>query len=288
MAGAQPASNIPPGLSFLAGRSNLLLRVLSSLVLAPLAVAAAWTGGLTFLIFWAAAALLVLWEWDTLVCERDRNSVLLTGAAALVAAATLLAFGRTGIAIALIVLGLFGVAALASRVRRRWCAAGLAYAATLMIAPVLLRNDPVLGFVVLVFLFVVVWATDIAAYVVGRVLGGPKLMPAVSPNKTWSGAIGGALASMIGGMVVAHLSGFGNLVAPAVLALLLSIVSQSGDLLESAIKRRFGAKDTSALIPGHGGLMDRLDGFVAAALAGALIGLWHGGFDAPARGLMVW
>lgn len=288
MAGAQPASNIPPGLSFLTGRSNLLLRVLSSLVMAPLAVAAAWAGGLTFLIFWAAAALLVLWEWDTLVCERDRNSVLLTGAAALVAAAALIAYGRTGVAIALIVLGLFGVVGLASRVRRRWCAAGLTYAATLMIAPVLLRSDAKLGFVVLLFLFVVVWATDITAYVVGRGLGGPKLVPTVSPNKTWSGAVGGAVAAMIGGVVVAHLAGLANLAAPAVLALVLSIASQGGDLLESAIKRRFGAKDASALIPGHGGLMDRLDGFVAAALAGALIGLSHGGLDAPARGLMVW
>jgi phosphatidate cytidylyltransferase len=288
MGGAKPADNLPPGLSFLTGRSNLMLRVVSSLVLAPLAVAAAWAGGMAFLVFWAAAALLVLWEWDTLICEHDRNPVLLAGVGALAAAALLLAFDRDGIAIALIALGLLGVASLASRQRRRWCAAGLAYAAALLIAPVLLRDDPELGFVVMLFLFVVVWATDIAAYFISRAIGGPKLMPRVSPGKTWSGALGGALAAMIGGAAVAHFAGLGSPAGPAVLALLLSIVAQAGDLLESAIKRRFSAKDASALIPGHGGLMDRLDGFVAAALAGFLVGVVHGGLDAPARGLMVW
>jgi phosphatidate cytidylyltransferase len=158
----------------------------------------------------------------------------------------------------------------------------------LLIAPVLLRSDPRLGFAAIIFLFVIVWFTDITAYFVGRAIGGPKLMPRVSPNKTWSGAVGGTLAAVIGGVAVAQWAGIDGLVAAAVIALLLSVISQAGDLLESAIKRRFAAKDASQLIPGHGGLMDRLDGFVAAAFAGALIGLAHGGFDAPARGLMVW
>jgi phosphatidate cytidylyltransferase len=288
MAGAHPAGKTPSGLSFLAGRSNLMLRVLSSLVLAPLAVAAAYFGGVAFLVFWAVAALLVLWEWDTLVCEHDRNPVLLTGAVALAGASVLLAFNRPGVAVDLVVLGFLGVISLASQVRRQWCAGGLAYAATLLIAPVLLRNDASLGFTVIVFLFVVVWLTDITAYFVGRAAGGPKLLPRVSPNKTWSGAIGGTLAAVIGGVVVAQQASIGNLAATAVVALLLSVISQAGDLLESAVKRRFSAKDASGLIPGHGGLMDRLDGFVTAVSAGVLIGIAHGGLDAPARGLMVW
>jgi phosphatidate cytidylyltransferase len=169
-----------------------------------------------------------------------------------------------------------------------WCAGGLLYAAAILSAPVLLGSDADHGFAAIVFLFVVVWLTDIVAYFAGRAIGGPKLMPRVSPNKTWSGAIGGTLASVAGGVFVASQFGIGSLVAAALIALVLSIVSQAGDLAESAIKRRFDAKDASQLIPGHGGLMDRLDGFVAAAAAAALIGMAHGGFAAPARGLMIW
>jgi phosphatidate cytidylyltransferase len=138
------------------------------------------------------------------------------------------------------------------------------------------------------FLFVIVWLTDITAYFVGRAVGGPKLLPHISPNKTWSGAIGGTLAGMLGGVVVASQFGIRSLVAIAVIGSLLSAVSQAGDLFESAIKRKFNAKDASQLLPGHGGLMDRLDGFVAAAVAALLIGLAHGGLGAPSRGLMVW
>jgi phosphatidate cytidylyltransferase len=246
VAEAQPANEKPSGRPPVAGRSNLTLRIVSSLVLAPLAIAAAYFGGLVFAAFWAVAA------------------------------------------IALIALGCFGAAALAANVRRMWCATGLVYAAALLIAPVLLRRDASFGFAAILFLFVIVWLTDSTAYFVGRAMGGPKLMPRVSPNKTWSGAIAGTVASMIGGVIVASGFGLGGLAAVAIVALVLSVISQVGDLAESAVKRQFNAKDASQLIPGHGGLMDRLDGFVAAAVAGVLIGTAHSGFDAPARGLMVW
>lgn len=288
MAGAHPADEKPSGSPSLAGRSNLVLRIVSSLVLAPLAIAAAYFGGIAFTAFWAVAALAVLWEWDTLVCAHDRNAVLATGALAIAGAAALVALDRPGIAVILVALGFLSVATLASKARRVWCAAGLIYAAAVLIAPVLLRRDPALGFVAIVFLFVVVWLTDITAYFVGRAVGGPKLMSRVSPNKTWSGAIGGTVAGVIGGVAVAGQFGIAGLAATALVAFVLSVISQAGDLAESAIKRQFNAKDASQLIPGHGGLMDRLDGFVAAAAAGALIGMAHGGFDAPARGLMVW
>ncbi len=288
MTGVQPAGGKQPGLAVLAGRGNLLLRIVSSLLLAPIAIAAAYFGGMAFMAFWALAALAVLWEWDTLVCADDRNAVLATGAVAIAGAALLMALGRSGVAMALIALGFFAVAVLSSRLRRVWCAAGLVYAAALLIAPVLLRHDAVRGFAAILFLFAVVWLTDIAAYFAGRGIGGPKLMPRVSPNKTWSGAIGGTLAGVLGGVAVARGFGIESLAAVAAVALVLSVVSQAGDLAESAIKRHFNAKDASQLIPGHGGLMDRLDGFVAAAAVGAVIGIAHGGFDAPARGLMVW
>ena len=288
MAGAQPANENPSGPWSFAGHSNLLLRIVSSLVLAPIAIAAAYFGGIAFIAFWTIAAFAVLWEWDTLICAHDRNPVLATGALALTAAGLLLALDRSGIAIAVIGLGFFAVAALASKVRALWCAAGLVYAAAILIAPVLLRRDLSLGFAAILFLFVIVWLTDITAYFVGRAVGGPKLLPRVSPKKTWSGAIGGTLAGVAGGVILASQFGVDGLAPVAVVALVLSIVSQVGDLAESAIKRQFNAKDASQLIPGHGGLMDRLDGFVAAGAAGALIGIAHGGFDAPARGLMVW
>jgi phosphatidate cytidylyltransferase len=153
---------------------------------------------------------------------------------------------------------------------------------------VLLRSDPEFGFAALLFLFATVWATDVFAYLVGRKLGGPLLRPQVSPNKTWSGAIGGLGGGVAAGTLVAYASSGTKPVAAAVLALILSIVAQGGDLFESAVKRRFGAKDASSLIPGHGGVMDRLDGFLFAALVAVLIGIVRQGVAAPARGLLVW
>jgi phosphatidate cytidylyltransferase len=151
-----------------------------------------------------------------------------------------------------------------------------------------LRADDVLGFAVIVMLFAIVWTTDILGYFAGRAFGGPKLWPAISPKKTWSGAIAGALGAMIVAIAVSGLFGSFNKLAIVIVALLLSVLAQLGDFFESWVKRQFGAKDSSNLIPGHGGVMDRLDGFWAAALAGCLIGLLRGGFDAPARGLLVW
>ena len=267
MNGVQPSSETPRP----AGHNNLLLRIVSSLVLAPLAIAAAYLGGLPFLAFWAVAALLVLWEWDTLVYTDSRNAVLAMGVVVLVGTALLLALDRVGIAAALIALGALGLAGLSFASRPAWCVAGLGYAALLLIAPVLLRRDVELGFASIIYLFVIVWLTDIAAYFTGRAFGGPKLMPRVSPNKTWSGAIGGTVAAIVGGVIVARQAGAPTLAAAGAVAVVLSVVSQAGDLVESAIKRHFNAKDASQLIPGHGGLMDRLDGFIAAvAFAAAL------------------
>lgn len=230
-------------------RSNLALRVISSAVMAPATVLIAWIGGWLFVLFWAAAACIVLWEWSHLVigARPSRYS----------------AFAA-------------------------WMLAGLVYAGVLLLAPLWLRRDPALGFVALLFLFAVVWATDIAAYFAGRAIGGPKLWAAVSPNKTWSGALGGTLGGVAAGLAICFFAGLDLAPKLVLVALALSVASQAGDLLESAIKRHFGAKDASHLIPGHGGLMDRLDGFLTAGLLAAMVGLWRGGFDAAAQGLLVW
>ena len=196
--------------------------------------------------------------------------------------------GRPVTAILLVGLGVFAALIFAPRERRLWITAGIGYAGSMVLAPMLLRADDIDGLLAMVLLFAVVWTTDVLGYFAGRAFGGPKLMPAVSPKKTWSGAIAGTLGAMIVAVLIAALFGSFNRPAVALIALLLSVVAQLGDLMESWVKRQFGAKDASHLIPGHGGVMDRLDGFWAAALLGCLIGLARGGFDAPARGLLVW
>jgi phosphatidate cytidylyltransferase len=158
----------------------------------------------------------------------------------------------------------------------------------LLIAPAMLRRDPQWGLIALLFLFANVWATDIFAYFCGRAVGGPLLWPRVSPKKTWAGAVGGLAGGVAASVAVAYASGVGKLGIVGVMACVLSVLAQAGDLFESSVKRHFGAKDASHLIPGHGGLMDRLDGFIVAALAALLIGIVHQGIAAPARGLLVW
>jgi phosphatidate cytidylyltransferase len=137
-------------------------------------------------------------------------------------------------------------------------------------------------------LFAIVWGTDTIAYFLGRAIGGAKLMPQVSPKKTWTGALAGTAAAIVAGLIVARAASLTGTFAIAMLATVLSVFAQGGDLLESFLKRRFGTKDSSRLIPGHGGLMDRLDGFVAAGIIAVLIGVARGGFEAPGRGLLVW
>ncbi len=267
---------------------ELALRVASALVLAPLAIGTAYLGGWPFVAFWSVAALIVFWEWSSLMGGADRRSVLMTGGAGLALALALAGAHRFRSAIIVLAMGALGAAALSGRGQRGWAACGVFYAGAIGIAPVLLRADDAYGFTAVLLLFAVVWMTDIAAYFAGRAIGGPLLMPRVSPKKTWSGAIAGLAAAVIAAVVVAKTAGLSGLPAIAIIAVLLSAVSQAGDLFESALKRKFGAKDSGHLIPGHGGLMDRLDGFVAAAFVALLIGLVRGGWETPARGLLLW
>lgn len=277
-----------PGARAPVGWSNLALRVASALVLAPVAVLAAYAGGLPFALFWGLAAIAVLWEWITLV-SGPGHKVMFSSCAAAIAVATMLAWlSRPVVALFLVGLGALSAAIFASEGRRTWVTAGIVYAGAMVLAPMVLRADQDYGFLAMVLLFAIVWTTDILGYFAGRAFGGPKLWPAVSPKKTWSGAIAGTVGAMIVGGVLAHTIIAVNVVGLALVSLVLSALAQLGDLFESWIKRRHGAKDASHLIPGHGGVMDRLDGFWAAALAGCLIGLLRGGLDGAARGLLVW
>jgi phosphatidate cytidylyltransferase len=267
---------------------NLVLRICSTAILAPLALAVAWLGNWLFALFWGVAAVAVLWEWTTLVVGSRYRLMLSSCAGALAVAAMFAWRGRPMTAILLVGLGALSAAIFTPREKRLWITGGIGYAGTMLLAPMLLRADNVYGFSAIVLLFAIVWSTDIFAYFAGRLIGGPKLSPAISPKKTWSGAIAGALGATLVAVAVAALAGSFDKGTIAVLALLLSVVAQLGDLLESWVKRQFGAKDASRLIPGHGGVMDRLDGFWAAALVGCAIGLLRGGFDNAARGLLIW
>lgn len=277
---------------------GLVVRVASALVLAPLALGVAYVGGPAFEVFWGIAALIVFWEWTSLVAEIDKRSVLVIGVAAIVLALLLVGGSvnageelrglRLLAAIIVIALGALVVGVFAPADRRVFVAGGIPYAGAIGMAPSVLRFDAEYGFLAILFLFAVVWATDIAAYFVGRAVGGPKLAPRWSPNKTWSGAIGGVVGAAIATIVLTMIAGLGSPIMLTLLAVALSVVAQAGDLFESALKRRFGAKDSSHLIPGHGGAMDRLDGFVAAATLACVLGILHGGIETPARGLLVW
>ena len=267
--------------------SELGKRIASGIVMAALAIGVVMLGGWPFALFWAAAALGVFWEWSTIV-TGGAAAVRAVGAAALIIAALAAGAGQLYAAVLVLATGAAGVAGVCAPSRRLWGAAGIAYAGAVLIAPVALRRDQESGLVAILFLFAVVWATDILGYFIGRAIGGAKLAPHVSPKKTWSGACGGTLGALAAGVAIVYIAGNAAPAPAACIALVLSIVSQAGDLFESAVKRRFGVKDASHVIPGHGGLMDRLDGFIAATSVAALIGLMRGGPDAAARGLLLW
>jgi len=268
------------------GSRNLVMRVIAALILALLAIAIAYAGGWLWILLVTLAVIGLYVEWLTIVGLAREMPVVGSGIAALAVAGLCLAIGRIEAASVVLAIGLAAVALL-TRERRNWTAAGFFYAAAAEMASVLVRLDSVKGFVALIFVLLIVWVTDIGGYFAGRGIGGPKLWPRVSPKKTWAGAAGGFAASLAVAFGFAAFD-LGKTGALLLLGAVLSVVSQLGDLFESAVKRRFGVKDSSHVIPGHGGLLDRLDGFVAAIIVAAIFGFLRGGADGVGRGLMVW
>lgn len=210
------------------GGSGLVKRIVSAAFLLPLAVAAAWFGDLVFASLVGVAGLLMLWEWYRL-------------------ARIPLAEGRP------------------PRSAVLWLAAAAVYIVLPCLALVWLRERPDYGRHLVFWIFCVVWATDTGAYFAGRTIGGPKLIPSISPNKTWAGLLGGMVAAALVGGIVAAINPVLPAFALAGFAGLVAVVSQAGDFTESAVKRHVGVKDASQLIPGHGGVLDRLDGLLFAA-----------------------
>jgi phosphatidate cytidylyltransferase len=254
---------------------ELKLRIVSGVILAAIVIAATCYGGLAFRLLASAISLLVYYEWSTITDLHSRdaqgNAIGWLGLVGIVAATLA---GEPAYAVGALVL-FVAVTAVLVLARRAswWLPGGLIYAGLTGIALSEIRDDDFRGFAVMLFVFATVWATDILAYFVGRAIGGPKLAPRISPGKTWSGAIGGAVAAVIAGSAVVWYYFLGIGLRVALIALLLSICSQAGDLFESFIKRRFGVKDSSHLIPGHGGVMDRVDGLIFACFAAFLLAI---------------
>ena len=283
---APEAAEAAPAAASESNSRNLLMRVVVAAVLIPLAVAIAYAGGWLWTALVTAAAIGLFVEWLAVVGLAGALALAIRGGVALALGGICFAVGRIDAALIVLAIGLVAIASTAPD-RRSWAAAGFCYAAAAEIASVLLRLDPVKGFAALMFVLIIVWVTDSGGYFAGRGIGGPKLWPSVSPKKTWAGAVGGFAASLA---VACGFAAFdlGRTVPLLISAAILSVASQLGDLFESAVKRRFGVKDSSHVIPGHGGLMDRLDGFVAAVVLAAVFGFLRGGADGVGRGLMVW
>ncbi|TVR10763.1 MAG: phosphatidate cytidylyltransferase [Salinarimonadaceae bacterium] len=255
-------------------RSETGIRVLSAVVMVTVALAATWAGGPVFALFWLAAAIAVLFEWIAMVWIERRIPSVVAGGLALTTFVLAHLTGWPPVALVAVVVTGGALVVMISMTKRDriWAGAGYAVAAVIVVVPIIVRDDPALGAFAILWIFAVVWGSDVAAYFTGRALGGPKLWPRVSPGKTWSGAVGGLAAAVVAGVcigLVARLFGAGPAIgfgALAALSAMASVAGQIGDLAESALKRHFDVKDSSHLIPGHGGVMDRLDAFFAVCL----------------------
>lgn len=261
---------------------DIALRAASALVLAPAAVAAVWAGGVWFLGLIVAAVALLAVEWARMSAHgawRAMAGIIMT---AVVASVVTTHLGRLPTALTLLLIGavIGGVAARLRGLQALNTAYGVLYLGWPAVLLVWLRDDhSSVGLHWTAMVFAVAWAADSLAYLVGSLIGGPKLWPRFSPNKTWSGFMGGLCAGALAGAAITAGFDMGRLTVfwGAALGLAGALATMAGDLWESALKRRFGVKDAGALIPGHGGLLDRVDGLMFAVVvvaAGRLIVLW--------------
>lgn len=268
--------------------SNLQLRIMSGIVLAVAVLALTWAGGIWFTLLAVVIGAGSLYEWLRIAHIAPAA---MPGAAivtVVVIGLIMVLFGLDArLTVALAVLGAVVLAfGFSGTELPRWVVAGSVWHPLLPAAALAnLRGDTAAGLAAVLFLFAVVWATDIAAYFTGRAIGGPKLAPTISPGKTWSGAIGGTVAGIVCGVAVANGAGAVNVWLVALIAAAMSVAGQIGDLFESALKRRYSVKDSSKLIPGHGGVLDRVDGLVIAAVVLWALGWLASGEAQPAAWL---
>lgn len=276
-------------LNALLNNRNFHLRIMSAVFLLPLGLFAVWTGGRTAILITALGAAVVYYEWAEF-SHSSRKFLFFISLLLIATAALLLLLGAYEFA-AIFFLMLAAVILFLHLVFRNvdsWRAFGLLYAIGFLVSLMLLRLSPALGFEAVLFLVLIVWATDSGAYFTGSLLGGKKLAPAISPKKTWAGFYGGSVFGVLAGTVAAYVMRLESWPFLILVSLFLSLAAQFGDLFESWLKRKFDIKDSSALIPGHGGMLDRLDSLVAAGVVAYCIGAARAGLVAPAAGLLTW
>jgi phosphatidate cytidylyltransferase len=261
------------------------LRLISGVVLAAISLFSLWLGPKSFGALVLVAGLLMSWEWGRVVRGVEFDLAFVIHAASLVVAFALASLGYAALGAAVLLAGAITLIPLQFGERSLLSAAGVLYTGLPALSLLWFRGDEPLGFWAVVFLLTLVAVTDTAAYFVGRWIGGPKLWPWVSPNKTWSGLLGGIAGSAIAAAFFAQYLG-ASIPRLTIAGLLLGLIAQGGDLAESALKRRYGVKDASNLIPGHGGVLDRLDSIVAVALAATLFALVRNP-SAPAAALLL-
>lgn len=256
--------------------SNLRLRILSALILIPAALGVFYAGGWLLLAVIALIGMVMLHEWTSMTEGRALWSILILEIMALLGGLLMVGFGwpERGLLFALVAAAIVGLAARLGGRRAVWAMLGTLYVMLPCMSILWLRAEPMAGFGWTIWVLVIVWATDIGGYAAGKGIGGPKLAPRVSPNKTWAGLLGGMALAALSSWAVGR--GFALPIPAYALGLAgagLAVWAQVGDLVESAIKRRFGVKDSGSLIPGHGGILDRVDGLVFVAPVVAF-GLW--------------
>lgn len=261
-------------------------RIISGIAIGVIALAMAAWSVTTFAVLMFVIGAAMSWEWGRMVRGAMPDAGMIVQILIVLLAAVLSATDRAGLGIAVSMVGAIAVAALAFGAgRAQLSAVGVLYAALPVVALGWLRGDEPLGFHATLFVLISVIVTDVGAYASGRTIGGPRLWPRVSPNKTWSGLIGGVAAAAVAGALFSWILGTGSPRWLAILGFFLGWIAQGGDLAESALKRHFGIKDSSDLIPGHGGVMDRMDGIVTASIAAAVIAFAIDAY-APARALL--
>lgn len=287
-AAPKPGPPASPALRKSGAMRDLGPRVASAAVMALVAFSLLYAGPMPFTALVLIAAVVMSWEWGTVVRgDAGIDAILIVHVVVVAAAVILAGGGYAALALIGLIAGTLVVGALRFGETARLSAVGVLYTGMPAVALIELRaGEEPYGFLAVLFVLLSVIATDTLAYFAGRSIGGPKLWPSVSPNKTWSGFIGGITGAAVVGLVFAGRLTGASPTRLAMVALLLGIVAQGGDLAESALKRGFGVKDASNLLPGHGGLMDRLDGIVAAAIAAVLIGLAFN-IHKPARALLL-
>jgi phosphatidate cytidylyltransferase len=253
-----------------------MMRVLSALVLMPAALFAVWLGSPWFAAMLAVVVLAAGAEWRAIaVIERTGLRMQSIMVPLFVLVAGEVAGPAAGLLVLVVGLALTIGTFSATWNERNWAVVAHAHLGLAVVAMLYLRLQPGTGFDLLVFLLVMVWMSDIGGYVAGRLIGGPRLAPRISPNKTWAGAVGAVLFTLATAALMARLAGVPS--EPVLgIAFVLSFATQCGDLFESWIKRHFNVKDSGTLIPGHGGVLDRVDGLLFAAPALALIALLFG------------